>query len=86
MLVTAAGSGGGFSLTIGASDDLQPILELRSEHELRQLVMTVVPSPAFLRGINEFEHHRQRRRVREASPSRGSCGDARWRTCSRSCD
>ncbi len=67
MLGRPLGSGGGFRLTIRASDDLQPILELRTEHELGQLVMAVEPSPAFLRGVDEFEHHRQRRRVREAA-------------------
>ena len=42
-------AGGGFGLTIG-DDDLQPVGELRTENDLRQLVVTVEASPAFLRG------------------------------------
>src|SRR5262249_20586116 len=64
----ACGSGGGFGLKISVLD-LKPVGELGTEHELRQLVVPVESSPAFLRGLDELEDHGQRRRSRETALS-----------------
>jgi len=50
-------SGGGYGLKVGTRVYFQPILEHRTEHDLRQLVVAVEPAPAFLRGVDELEHH-----------------------------
>jgi hypothetical protein len=36
-------------------------------NELGQLVVAIEPAPAFLRRIDELEHHGERRLVREAA-------------------
>src|SRR5205809_771755 len=73
--------GGGCGLTVGRlGDDLDPVVECHTENEFWQLVGAVETAPAFLRGFQQFEDHRERGPW-TGSPSIGSCGGARWRRC-----
>jgi hypothetical protein len=69
FLVTAGRSGGGgFGLTVGRlGDDLDPIVECHTENEFWQLVVAIEPTPAFLRGLKQFEDHRECRLVGQAA-------------------
>src|SRR5437660_12727328 len=54
--------GGGCGLTVGRlGDDLDPVVECHTENEFWQLVGAVETAPAFLRGFQQFEDHRERR-------------------------
>src|SRR5262245_14245224 len=64
ILVTEGVSGNGLSLR---SDDLDSVGELYTEDDLRQLVVTIEATPAFLGGLGELEDHGQRGLVRKAS-------------------
>src|SRR6266478_6251831 len=48
-------------------DDLDPIAECHTEHEFWQLVVAIETTPAFLRGLKQFEDHRERRPVGQAT-------------------
>ena len=50
---------------IGSNFD--PVGKPDTLNELGQLVVAIEPTPAFLRRIDQLEHHRERRLVREAS-------------------
>src|SRR3954453_15190071 len=47
--------------------DFDPVGESDTLNELGQLIVAIEPTPAFLRSIDQLEHHRQRRLVREAA-------------------
>src|SRR4051795_6830565 len=47
--------------------DLDPVGESDTLNELGQLVVAIKPAPAFLGGIDQLEHHRERRLVRQAA-------------------
>jgi mutator family transposase len=49
------------------SDDLDSVGEAYTEHDFRQLVVTVETAPAFLGGLGELEDHGERGLVRETS-------------------
>ena len=57
MGLQGRGVGGGFD-PVGEPDTL---------NELGQLVVAIEPPPTFLGGIDELEHHCERRLVREAA-------------------
>src|SRR5260370_5334083 len=60
--------GGGCGLTVsGFSDDLDPVVECHTENEFWQLVVAIETAPAFLRGLEQLEDHRERRPVGQAS-------------------
>ena len=48
-------------------DDLDAIVECHTENEFWQLVVAIETPPAFLRGIQQFEDHRQRGPVGQAA-------------------
>ncbi len=53
--------GGGCGLTVGRlGNDLDPVGECHTEKEFWQLVGAVETTPAFLRGFQQFEDHRER--------------------------
>jgi hypothetical protein len=47
-------------------DDLDPVVECLTENEFWQLVVAIETTPAFLRGLEQFEDHRERRPVGQA--------------------
>ena len=47
--------------------DFDPVGEPDTLNELGQLVVAIEPAPAFLGGLDQLEHHRERRLIREAS-------------------
>ena len=49
------------------SDDLDSVGEPYTEDELRQLVVAIEATPAFLGGLGEFEDHGERSLVRKTS-------------------
>ena len=51
----------------GFSDDLDPVVECHTENEFWQLVVAIETTPAFLRGLEQLEDHRERRPVGQAS-------------------
>src|SRR2546423_11232721 len=60
--------GGGCGLTVGRlGDDLDPVVECHTENEFWQLVVAIETTPAFLRGLEQLEDHRERRPVGQAS-------------------
>src|SRR5207245_8059869 len=60
--------GGGCGLTVGRlGDDLDPVVECHTENEFWQLVGAVETAPAFLRGFQQFEDHRERGPVGQAA-------------------
>src|SRR5437660_9289226 len=60
--------GGGCGLTVGRlGDDLDPVVECHTEKEFWQLVGAVETAPAFLRGFQQFEDHRERGPVGQAA-------------------
>jgi hypothetical protein len=68
ILVTAGSGGGGYGLTVsGFSDDLDPVVECHTENEFWQLVVAIDTTSAFLRGLKQFEDHRERRPVGQAT-------------------
>ena len=50
-----------------SADVLDPIGERDPADHLRQVVMTVEPSPAFLGGLGQLEDHGERGLVRQAA-------------------
>ena len=52
---------------IGAVADLQPVFELGTQHDLRQLVVAVEAAPGFLRSVDELEDHGERGGIRQAA-------------------
>jgi hypothetical protein len=50
-----------------SGDDLDPVVECHTENEFWQLVAAIETTPAFLRGLDQFEDHRERRPVGQAS-------------------
>ena len=48
-------------------DDFDPVGEPDTLNELGQLVVAIKSTPTFLCSIDELEHHRERRLVREAA-------------------
>ena len=64
--------------------DLEPVDEPGTEHDLRQLVVSIESAPAFLCSFDELEHHGQRCRVREtALGAGGAVADRRERALDR---
>jgi hypothetical protein len=65
-LVAADRPGGGCGLTVGRfGDDHDPVVECHTENEFWQLVVAIETTPAFLRGLEQFEgnrHEHPRRR------------------------
>src|SRR6266849_6288076 len=60
--------GGGCGLTVGRlGDDLNPVVECHTKNEFWQLVGAVETAPAFLRGFQQFEDHRERGPVGQAA-------------------
>ena len=60
--------GGGCGLTVSRfGDDLDPVVECHTENEFWQLVVAIETTPAFLRGLKQFEDHRERRPVGQAT-------------------
>src|SRR6266567_3876627 len=60
--------GGGCGLTVSRlGDDLDPVVECHTENEFWQLVVAVETAPAFLRGFQQFEDHRERGPVGQAA-------------------
>src|SRR5467141_1120028 len=60
--------GGGCGLTVGRlGDDLDPVVECHTKNEFWQLVGAVETAPAFLRGFQQFEDHRERGPVGQAA-------------------
>jgi len=54
--------GGGCGLTVSRfGDDLDPVVECHTENEFWQLVVAIETTPAFLRGLKQFEDHREQR-------------------------
>ena len=49
------------------SDDLDPVVECHTENEFWQLVVAIETTPAFLRAFEQFEDHRERGPVRQAT-------------------
>ena len=47
--------------------DFDPVGEPDTLNELGQLVVAIEPAPAFLRRIDELEHHGERRFIRQAA-------------------
>jgi hypothetical protein len=47
--------------------DFDPVGEPDTLNELGQLVVAIEPAPAFLRRIDQLEHHRERRLIQEAA-------------------
>ena len=47
--------------------DLDPVGEPDTLNELGQLVVAIEPAPAFLSRLDELEHHRERRLIRQAA-------------------
>src|SRR6476620_11265381 len=59
--------GGGCGLTVGRfGDDLDPVVECHTENEFWPLVVAIETTPAFLRALEQFEDHRERRPVGQA--------------------
>ncbi|MGY3294339.1 hypothetical protein ACVWWP_007406 [Bradyrhizobium sp. LM3.6] len=76
--------GGGYGLTVGRlGDDLDPVVECHTENEFWQLVVAIETTPAFMRGLKQFEDHRECRLLGEAALRSEWCGGARWRRCFR---
>src|ERR1700731_587918 len=51
--------GGGYGLAVSRfGDDLDPVVECHTENEFWQLVVTIETTPAFLRGLEQFEGKR----------------------------
>ena len=48
-------------------DDLDPVVECHTENEFWQLVVTLETTPGFLGALKQFEDHRERRPVGQAS-------------------
>ena len=48
-------------------DDFDSVCEPDTLNELGQLIMAIEPPPTFLGGIDELEHHCERRLIREAA-------------------
>src|SRR4051812_42755910 len=63
-LVTAGSGGSGLSVS---ADVLDPIGKRDTADHLRQVVMTVEPSPALLGGLGQLEDHGERGLVRQAA-------------------
>src|SRR6478609_977020 len=60
--------GGGYGLTVSRfSDDLDPVVECHTKNEFWQLVVAIETTPAFVRGLKQFEDHRERRPVGQAT-------------------
>jgi hypothetical protein len=60
--------GGGYGVTVGRlGDDLDPVVECHTENEFWQLVVAIETTAAFLRGLEQFECHRERGPVRQAT-------------------
>jgi hypothetical protein len=68
ILVTAGRSGGGgYGLRVGRlGDDLNPVVECHTKNEFWQLVVSVETTSAFLRALEQFEDHGERRPVGQA--------------------
>jgi hypothetical protein len=49
------------------SDNLNSVSEPYTQYDFRQLAVAVEPSPTFLGSLDEFEQHRERGLIREAS-------------------
>lgn len=57
----ARSGGGGCELSGGLLlHDLQPVRELHIQDQFWQLVVTIETAPAFLRALDQLEHHDQR--------------------------
>src|SRR4051794_10144867 len=60
--------GGGYGLAVGRlGDDLDPIIECHTDNEFWQLVVAIETTPASLRGLEQFEDHRECRLVGQAA-------------------
>src|ERR1700687_5996355 len=60
--------GGGYGLTVGRlGDDLDPVVECHTKNEFWQLAVAIETTPAFLRALEQFEHHRERGPVRQTA-------------------
>src|SRR5436190_13787069 len=60
--------GGGYGLTVSRfGDDLDPVVECHTENEFWQLVVAIETAPTFLRGLEQFEDHGERRPVGQAT-------------------
>src|SRR3954447_12618930 len=60
--------GGGYGLAVGRlGDELDPIIECHTDNEFWQLVVAIETTPASLRGLEQFEDHRECRLVGQAA-------------------
>src|ERR1700682_2567753 len=59
---------GGYGLTVSRfGDDLDPVVECHTENEFWQLVVAIETTPGFLCTLEQFEDHRERCPVGQAS-------------------
>ena len=49
------------------SDNLDSVVELYTQDDLRQLIVAIEPAPAVLGGLGQLEDHSERRPVRETA-------------------